>query len=186
MNYTKIKKISKGWSSYIWLVKDEKNKLFIRKEVREKSNRTNLGEREGQMLATANSVFVGPKLIKADIKNNFVIMQYIKGGKFLDFVISKKFDEISKKEIYEFLKELYYQCLKLDEIGLAHTQLQVGKNILVTNKNKKIFPVIIDFEKASIRTDGKSKNVGQIESFLFYNPHSFVAKRIREKLNLEL
>ena len=43
---------------------------------------------------------------------------------------------------------------------------------------------IIDFEKAT--TKKKTKNIGQIESFLFFNPHGAVAKKVRKILNLEL
>ncbi|MFA5763210.1 MAG: hypothetical protein WC915_00170 [archaeon] len=186
MQYTKIEKIAKGWSSYIWLAKNETGKKVVIKEVREKSNRKNLCEREGNMLALANSVGVGPKLLDKNEKENYVIMEFINGIKFLDFVESEQLDIVSKKDLYEFICELYFQCIKLDNIGLAHTQLQVGKNILVTKKQGKIFPVIIDFEKSSLRSDGKTKNIGQLESFLFYNPNGFVAKKIREKLNIEI
>jgi putative serine/threonine protein kinase len=194
MQYTKINKIAKGWSSYIWLVKiingKNKGKIFVLKEVREKSNRKNLCEREGNMLALANTVNVGPKLIQKNEKENNVVMEFINGIKFLDFVQSKEFENITKKELYEFIRELYFQCMLLDSIGLTHTQLQVGKNILVkkinTKGKTKFVPIIIDFEKSSIRTDHKAKNIGQIESFLFYNPNGFVAKKIREKLDLVL
>jgi putative serine/threonine protein kinase len=185
MNYTKIEKISKGWSSYIWLVKNKTGKILIMKEVREKSNRQNLAEREGKMLALANTIGIGPKLFEKNFEKNFVIMEFINGKKLLDFVSSKEFDNSSPKKIYFFVKELYKQCLLLDEIGLTHSQLQVGKNILVKKQFGKLLPIIIDFEKASIRKDKKEKNVGQIESFLFYNPNGFVAKKIRTKLNLE-
>jgi predicted Ser/Thr protein kinase len=209
--YKKIKKIAKGWSSYIWIV-EKAGKKFIRKEVREKSNRKNLAEREGKMLKLANTVRVGPKLIEINFEKNFVIMEYVKGKKFLDFVSSTEFEQTNSEKIYDLTKEIYKQCLALDKIGLTHSQLQVGKNILVTKKiindkndfkkinyntNKKnnnenqnrkfeLFPTIIDFEKASLRTDGKEKNIGQIESFLFYNPNGFVAKKIRKKLNLKI
>jgi putative serine/threonine protein kinase len=185
MKYEKLEKIAKGWSSFIWLAKDTTGKKVIIKEVREKSNRKNLAEREGSMLALANTVHVGPKLIESNLKANFVVMKYIKGKKLLDFVI-EDIDSVNKNELYLFILELYSQCLALDKIGLAHTQLQVGKNILVTKKQGKLSPIIIDFEKGSLRTDGKAKNIGQLESFLFYNPNGLVAKKIRKKLNLKL
>ena len=50
MKYTKIKQIAKGWSSYIWLVKNKKGEEFVLKEVREKSPRKDLANREGKML----------------------------------------------------------------------------------------------------------------------------------------
>jgi putative serine/threonine protein kinase len=188
--YKKIKKIAKGWSSYIWLVKNDKGKLFVRKEVREKSNRKNLAEREGKMLSLANNIGVGPKLFEVNFKENFVIMDYVRGEKFFDFVFEKEFEKMSKKELYNFLKELLRQGLLLDKIGLRHNQLQVGKNILVIKKivlGKKVFwPIIIDFEKSSLIEKNKSKNFGQLTSFLFYNPNGIVAKKVREKLDLEL
>ncbi|MBT7241393.1 MAG: hypothetical protein HN878_02780, partial [Candidatus Diapherotrites archaeon] len=62
MKYTKINKIAKGWSSYIWIIKDTNGKAYVQKEVREKSNRKNLAEREGGMLSLANGVGIGPKV----------------------------------------------------------------------------------------------------------------------------
>jgi predicted Ser/Thr protein kinase len=104
--------------------------------------------------------------------------------------LGKKFDDVTKKELYELIKELYEQLFLLDKINLSHNQLQVGKNILVQEKiingERKFFPTIIDFEKATLKKNNKTKNIGQIESFLFYNPHGIVAKKIREKLNLKL
>ena len=78
--------------------------------------------------------------------------------------------------------------LALDSVNVSHNQLQIGKNILVKTElreKKKVFlPVIIDFEKATEKTH--TKNVGQIESFLFYNPHGAVAKKVRKILNIEI
>jgi predicted Ser/Thr protein kinase len=99
--------------------------------------------------------------------------------------------------VYYFLKELLRQGILLDKIGLRHSQLQVGKNILVKEKvvrgKKRFEPVIIDFEKGSTTKGAPrnapakwGKNFGQLTSFLFYNPHGFVAKQIRKKLNLKL
>ena len=128
MKYTKINKIAKGWSSYIWIIKDTNGKAYVQKEVREKSNRKNLAEREGGMLSLANGVGIGPKVKEVNFEKNFVVMEYIKGPKFLDFVMSDEFNKTNKKELYNFVKELIRQCLLLDGIGLRHTQLQVGKN----------------------------------------------------------
>jgi putative serine/threonine protein kinase len=198
MKYAKIEKIAKGWSSYIWKVKalsnnSEDSAQFppgwtgVLKEVREKSNRKNLAEREGKMLSLANTIGIGPKVEDIDFEKNFVVMEFVEGPKLLDWVLSEEFDLVSRKEAYAFVKELVRQCLALDEIGLRHTQLQVGKNILVTKRKGKLFPVIIDFEKASVNiTNKKLKNFGQITAFLFLNPNGAVAKRIREKLNLKL
>ena len=212
MNYKKIKQLAKGWSSYVWVIQDEYGKDLVLKEVREKSPRKNLAEREGKMLALANKVGIGPKIIEVNYEKNFVAMEYINGKKFFDWVMNegackeKNFEkEVSAKQLYEFIKELYKQCLTLDSIGLSHNQLQIGKNILVKvinpkktplGKNmktpeenrfeKKFVPVIIDFEKATIKEPLHTKNEGQILAMLFYNPNGAIAKKIREKMNLIL
>lgn len=195
MKYTKIEKIAKGWSSYIWIIKDKNGEKFILKEVREKSNRKNLAEREGLMLLKANTVCVGPKVKEINFEENFVVMEYIVGEKLFDWVLNEDFEKVTKKQLYDFLKELIRQCLLLDSIGLRHTQLQVGKNILVTKKGNKFFPTIIDFEKASAtestpRSDRseavKEKNFGQLTGFLFYNPNGKLAKKVREKLEVKI
>jgi predicted Ser/Thr protein kinase len=208
MKFKKIRLIAKGWSSYVWLVSGanagkkntNQNSKLILKEVREKSPRKNLAEREGTYLKKANTVNVGPRLCEANLKKNYVLMEYIEGPKLIDWILEEKY---SREELYFFIKELYGQLLRLDEIHTSHNQLQVGKNILVAKKkiiqavgknisakNGKLiekempFPVIIDFEKAT--TKEHTKNIGQIESFLFYNPNSLVAKKVREVLELEL
>lgn len=186
MDYKKIKQIAKGWSSYIWLVSLANGKKAVLKEVREKSPRKNLAEREGKFLKIANSVGVGPKLIESNLKKNYILMEYIDGNCLRDWIFEEK--RISKKQLYFFIKELYKQLLSLDSVQLSHNQLQVGKNILVQTKivsgKKLFFPIIIDFEKSTLKQ--KTKNIGQIESFLFYNPNSAIAKKVRKILQLEL
>ena len=192
MKYTKITQLAKGWSSYIWLVHGAGEKEFVLKEVREKSPRKDLANREGKMLLRANEVGVGPKVQEVNYGGNFVVMEYVRGKKFLNWVMGENFEkEVSAEQLYFFIKELYRQLLKLDAIGLSHNQLQIGKNILVEkklsiDKKENYFPIIIDFEKASLKEPGNTKNIGQIESMLFYNPNGAIAKKVREKLKLEL
>jgi len=167
-------------------------KEFVLKEVREKSPRKDLANREGKMLLRANEVGVGPKVQEVNYGGNFVVMEYVRGKKFLNWVMGENFEkEVSAEQLYFFIKELYRQLLKLDAIGLSHNQLQIGKNILVEkklsiDKKENYFPIIIDFEKASLKEPGNTKNIGQIESMLFYNPNGAIAKKVREKLKLEL
>jgi len=191
MKYTKVMQTAKGWSSYIWLVKDSNGKEFILKEVREKSPRKDLAEREGKRLLLTNKVNVGPKVREINFKKNFVIMEYIKGKKLVDWILGKEFEEVNAEQLYFFIKELYKQLLALDSINLSHNQLQVGKNILVEKKpgldgKENYFPVIIDFEKATIKENNHTRNIGQIESMFFYNPNGIIAKKTREKLNLKI
>ncbi len=192
MKFEKIKQIAKGWSSYVWLVKTEDGRELVLKEVREKSPRKDLAEREGKMLLLANKAGVGPKAEEVNFEENYVLMEYVKGKKLVDWILSEVFEKNTARQVvWEFLKKLYKQLLALDSVNLSHNQLQVGKNILVVERigeklEKEFVPVIIDFEKASIKENNHTKNIGQIEAFLFYNPHSIVANKMREKLNAEL
>ena len=193
MQYTKINQIAKGWSSYIWIVKDSKDEEFVLKEVREKSPRKDLAEREGKMLLLANSVGVGPLVKEVNYEENFVVMEYVRGEKFFDFILSERFNsEITPAQTYNLIKEIYRQLLLLDKINLSHNQLQIGKNILVkrifdnNTKEAKYIPVIIDFEKSTIKTNNHTKNTGQLFAMCFFNPNGAIAKKIREKLNLTL
>ena len=44
---------------------------------------------------------------------------------------------------------------------------------------------LCDFEKASIK-ENHTKNIGQCDAMLFFNPNGILAKKVREKLNLTL
>ncbi len=193
MEFKKITQLAKGWSSYIWLVRGEDGKEYALKEVREKSPRKNLAEREGKMLLLANKVGVGPKVVEVNYEKNYVIREFINGKNFLNWISEEGFEkEVTPEELYDFIKELYKQLQALDSVNLSHNQLEGGKNILVEEKTsvlngkRKFFPVIIDFEKSSVKENNHTKNIGQIESMFFYNPHGMIAKKIREKLNLTL
>ena len=169
-----IEKIAKGWTSYIYLVKNSKGKKVILKVLREKSNRTNMVEKESENLKLANSVKVGPKLIRFDKANGVVQMEYVAGKSFKEYIFETN---VSQKELFSFLKEILSQAKKLDKIGLDHGQLAgKGANILV-KKNK---PIIIDFEKASNKR--RVGNYNQLKSFFFISPHSAIAKKVRKIL----
>jgi putative serine/threonine protein kinase len=193
MKFTKILKIAKGWSSYVWLVKNSHGKEFVLKEVREKSPRKDLANREGKMLLLANSIGVGPRVEEVNYTENYVVMEYVKGPKLFDWILSEQFkEEITVAQLYDFIKELYRQLDALESIHLSHNQLQIGKNILVRRTvntkthEAQYVPVIIDFEKATIKENNHTKNIGQINAMLFFNPNGALAQKVREKLNLTL
>lgn len=166
-------KISKGWSSEIYLAKDSKGKKIVLKALREKSNRKDMARRESENLLLANSVGVGPKLYFSDAAAGVVGMEFIDGVPFGKWI----FSGISRHELEEFIDGLCSQAKKLDEIGLDHGQLAgAGKNILV----RKGLPVIIDFEKAS--ASRKVHNLNVVNSFLFRSKGSEVVKKVAEVL----
>lgn len=165
--------LAKGHSSRIFLVKKGKKK-FVAKVERGDSPRKQMLEKEVFNLKLANSVGVGPRLISYDLFNRIILMEYIDGKTFSEWIFDKK---RKRKEVSAFIEELLKQASKLDEIGLDHGQLAGrGANILVRNS----IPVIIDFEKAS--TQRKCHNHSVLEGFLFKNKRSAIAKRVKELL----
>ncbi|MDO8537568.1 MAG: RIO1 family regulatory kinase/ATPase [archaeon] len=167
-----VKKISKGYSSDIFLLKNKKGKKFALKLERIKSTRKNMVFKESSSLEVANNIGIAPKLFAFDEKNKFLIMEFIEGKRFCDWVLEKK---LNKKVMKKFLINLFVQAKKLDKIGLDHGQLGgKAKNILV----RKNLPVIIDFEKSSqVR---RVHNAAQLKSLIFFNKEGFVALRIKE------
>ncbi len=169
------KKIAKGHSSEIFLVKKGK-KEFALKIEKTKSTRKNMAEKEVKNLRKANSVKVGPDLIDFDLKKKIILMELIKGKTFSEWLFSLK--KKDKKKLEKFIKKLMVQAGKLDEIGLDHGQL-AGRGVNILERNGK--PVIIDFEKASSKRKTHNKTV--LEAFLFRNPESLIAKKVKEILS---
>ncbi|MFH1256197.1 MAG: RIO1 family regulatory kinase/ATPase [Candidatus Diapherotrites archaeon] len=167
-----IEKISKGYSSEVFLAKDSRGKLFALKKEKAKSTRHEMVKKEAGNLRLANSVGVGPKLVDFSEKEKWILMEFIEGKTFSEWLFKGK---PARKELAAFLRELFAQAEKLDAIGLDHGQLAgKGKNILV----RKGKPVIIDFEKASPKR--KPHNVTQLASFIVLNRNGAVAGKVRK------
>ena len=169
-----VKKIAKGFSSEVFLVKKGKN-FFALKIEKVKSRREEMAEREVKNLKKANSVNIGPLLYAFDLEKRIILMEFIKGKTFSEWLFGLKKNKENKRKLEKFIKALLVQAEKLDGIGLDHGQLAGrGANILV----RKNLPVIIDFEKASDKR--KCHNTKVLESFLFKNPHSAITKKVKE------
>ncbi|MEW6295196.1 MAG: RIO1 family regulatory kinase/ATPase [Candidatus Diapherotrites archaeon] len=167
-----IKKISKGHSSEVFLVEDSKKKKFALKIEKKTSTRYRMAEREAENLKLANSFSIGPKLIDFDLSKRIILMEFIEGKTFSEWLFK---ENPSRKTLKKFIGKLLLQARKLDGLGLDHGQLAgKGKNILV----RKNLPVIIDFEKAS--RDRKCHNFNQLHSFLFRNPNSAITKKVKK------
>lgn len=183
-NLKLVSLLSKGFSSNIYLVSHKEKTLssilFVVKAEHIKSPRNFMVENESNFLKLANSVQVGPKLIDFDLSLRVVLMQYVDGVSFVDWVSSSA-SLISASYYSIFLNKLFKQAFALDKINLSHGQLGgKGKNVLVSFSNKIPFPVIIDFEKASVNR--KAKNVAQLFSLIFENPNGFIKNKSFEIL----
>jgi putative serine/threonine protein kinase len=114
-------------------------------------------QREAQMLAKANAVQVGPKVI--GVSKNFLMMQLIDGD-----LLPRWFDVNMKKELVRnVLTSILEQCWRLDNVGLDHGELSKAPKHLIVDKQQK--PWIVDFETASV--DRKPANVTSVCQFLF-------------------
>jgi len=172
-----VKRLGKGWSSEIFLVRNAKGGGFALKIERGDSPRHRMAERESENLRAANGAGVGPKLAGFDLEKRAILMEFVRGKTFGEWLFSNP----GKRQLEGFLKELLRQAKALDAAGLDHGQLAgKGANILVRKKKGEFLPVIIDFEKASAHR--KCHNTAVIEAFLFRNPHGAAAKRVRQIL----
>ena len=175
-------KISKGYSSEIFLAENSKGQRLAMKVEKSKSPRRHMVQKEAAHLKIANEAGIGPKLVSFDVENRIILMEFIDGITFGKWMLDS---QPSKKILKKFIAALFQQAKKLDEIGLDHGQLAgKGSNILVRKKGPGFEPVIIDFEKSSIVR--KCKNARQLEGMLFYNKHSVIAEKIRQILGKEI
>jgi putative serine/threonine protein kinase len=128
-------------------------------------------QHEGQMLAKANSVQVGPKLIRAS--KNFLLMQLIEGDLLPSWLETHK----EKKPIRNVLADVLEQCWRLDNVGLDHGELsKAPKHVIVDGSHQ---PWIVDFETSS--DTRKPANVTAISQYLFMGGGA-VARALAEAL----
>jgi len=128
-------------------------------------------EHEAQMLAKANSVQVGPRLISAS--RNFLLMQLVDGCLLPRWLDAHKDTE----QVRGVLGEVLEQCWRLDSIGLDHGELsKAPKHIIISKQHK---PFLVDFETASV--ERKTANVTSACQFLFAS-HGAVAKAVAQVL----
>ena len=123
---------------------------------------------EGEMLKIANQLMIGPKLL--GLSDNFLLMEYIEGS-LLPAWISK--NSKRKKIIKQVLKDLLFDCFKLDTRKLDHGELSSASKHVIVKSND--VPVIVDFESSSFNR--KPKNVQCMCQYLF------LSSRISEVVN---
>jgi putative serine/threonine protein kinase len=128
-------------------------------------------QHEAQMLAKANAVQVGPRLI--GVSTNFLIMQLIDGCLLPNWLDANR----EKEQVRGVLNEVLEQCWRLDSIRLDHGELSKAPKHIIVDKQRK--PFLVDFETASV--DRKPANVTSACQFLFTS-HGVVAKAVAEVL----
>ena len=130
-------------------------------------------QREAKMLKKANSVDVGPRLL--GVSKNFLLMQFIDGGLFPEWLDKRK----GKALMQKVLREVLEQCWRLDVAGLDHGELSHAPKHVIIDKGD--VPFIVDFETASLTR--RSSNITSICHFLFIS--GLVATKVAEKLGVK-
>jgi putative serine/threonine protein kinase len=128
-------------------------------------------EQEAEMLAKANSVEVGPRLIGAS--KNFLLMQLIDGDPLPVWLETHK----EKAVVRGVLAEILMQCWRLDTAGLDHGELSRAPKHLIVDKAQH--PWIVDFESAS--DTRKPSNITAVCQYLFLGGGA-VASAVAEAL----
>ena len=149
--------LGKGYVGLVVLVK-RGNKEVALKIRRTDSQRENM-KNESMLLKLVNSVSVGPKMI--DVSKNFLVMEYIEGKKFSNWIEMLK-GSGSVKQLKSTIRNVLEDCYRLDQIGFDHGELSnISKHVIV-GKNKV---VLIDFESSS--TKRRPSNVTSITQAFF-------------------
>ena len=149
--------LGKGYVGVVVLVK-RGNKEVALKIRRTDSQRENM-KNESVLLKLVNSVNVGPKII--DVSKNFLIMEYLEGEKFSNWIEMLK-GLGSVKQLKSTIRNVLEDCYRLDQIGFDHGELSnISKHVIV-GKDKV---TLIDFESSS--TKRRPSNVTSITQAFF-------------------
>ncbi len=126
------------------------------KVLRTDADRTSM-EREGLMLAYANTLGVGPKLLGCT--KDFMLSELIEGEPLMNWVHNL----IHQKQAIRCARSLIFQGFRMDMAGLDHGELsRPDKHVLLQAKGD---PVIIDLESASLTR--RPNNLLSLIQFLF-------------------
>ena len=149
--------LGKGYVGVVVLAR-RKNKSVALKIRRTDSPRKSMAG-ESALLGRANSVGVGPKVI--DHSRNFLVMEYLPGAKFPDWVASLG-GPGSAKRLRSAIRDVLSDCHRLDLLGLDHGELSnISKHVIVGEGGASL----IDFESAS--TERRASNVTSVAQAFF-------------------
>jgi len=149
--------LGKGYVGVVVIAK-KGNKEVALKIRRTDSQRKNM-KNESMLLKLVNSVKVGPKMF--DVSKNFLVMEYLVGEKFSDWIESLK-GTGSAKKLKSTIKSVLEDCYRLDLIGFDHGELSnISKHVIVGKSKVSL----IDFESSS--TKRRPSNVTSIAQAFF-------------------
>ncbi len=149
--------LGKGYVGVVVIAK-RGNKEIALKIRRTDSPRKGMKD-ESVLLKLVNSVNVGPKMF--DVSKNFLVMEYLEGEKFSDWVTLLK-GIGSARKLKSTIRDVLEDCYRLDQMGFDHGELSnISKHVIV-GKTKA---TLIDFESSS--TERRPSNVTSITQAFF-------------------
>ena len=149
--------LGKGYVGVVVLAKKGNKEIALK--IRRTDSQRNDMKNEAVLLKLVNSVDVGPKMF--DVSKNFLVMEYLEGEKFSDWLDLLK-GIGSAKKLKSTIKNILEDCYRLDEIGFDHGELSnISKHVIVGKTKVSI----IDFESSS--TKRKPSNVTSITQAFF-------------------
>ena len=149
--------LGKGYVGVVVIAK-KGNKEVALKIRRTDSQRKEM-KNEAILLKLVNSVNVGPKMFEAS--KNFLVMEYLEGEKFSDWINLLK-GIGSAKKLKSTIRSILEDCYRLDQIGFDHGELSnISKHVIVGKSKASL----IDFESSSIKR--KPSNVTSITQAFF-------------------
>lgn len=144
----KLHVLGKGYVGIVVLAKQNQNKVALK--IRRTDSQRDEMKNEAKLLEIANTVKVGPKVIKSS--KNFLVMEYLDGEKIFDWIKKLKGKGASAR-LKTTVKKVLEDCYNLDKLGLDHGELSsISKHVIVGKKTS-----LIDFESAS--TNRRISNV---------------------------
>ena len=149
--------LGKGYVGVVVIAKKGNKEVALK--IRRMDSQRKEMKNEGVLLKLVNSVNVGPKMF--DVSKNFLIMEYLDGEKFSNW-IEMLSGTGSVKKLKSTIKNILEDCYRLDQIGFDHGELSnISKHVIVGKSKVSI----IDFESSS--TKRKPSNVTSITQAFF-------------------
>lgn len=153
----KLAILGKGYVGVVVLAKKGNKEIALK--IRRTDSQRNDMKNEAVLLKLVNSVDVGPKMF--DVSKNFLIMEYLEGEKFGDWLDLLK-GMGSAKKLKSTIKNILEDCYRLDQIGFDHGELSnISKHVIVGKTKVSL----IDFESSS--TNRRPSNVTSIAQAFF-------------------